>query len=164
MSHDHLYTPANHWGLDDARYAEITHALNALKPEFSFEKFGTERVEYREKKQPKPTPTERVPQAPTKVERVYTYIRDHQPVGNRAICNATGLDHRAVSSILNKLYHRGYLAKQELPDSGGRLLYSTVPEKPYSPSPPFGKASETALEGQGEAVQDEADIFSREVF
>lgn len=159
MSRDHLYTPANHWGLDDARYAEITYALNALKPEFSFEKFGTERVEYREKHQPKPVPTERMPQAPTKVQMVYNCIRDYQPIGTRAMRNMTNLGHREISSILAKLHRRGYIAKQEMPDGNGRMLYTIVPEKPYTARPTQVKSSVAALEGQGEAVQDEANTF-----
>lgn len=132
------FNPANHFGLDQAAYAEIEHALRALDPGFSMHRFVEDRPEFRQKVKAKPV-VEAAPAVPvkTKVARVYDYIAECQPASARAIRNATGLDHREISSVLNKLCRRGQLAKQPIPDGNGRMVYLTVPEKPYLPAERF---------------------------
>lgn len=133
------FNPANHFGLDQESYSEIERALRALDPGFSMHRFVEDRPEFRERVKAKPVVVETVPATPvkTKVARVYDYIAACQPASARAIRNATGLDHREISSVLNKLCRRGQLAKQPIPDGNGRMVYLTVPEKPYLPAERF---------------------------
>jgi len=143
------FNPANHFGLDQESYSEIEHALRALDPGFSMHRFVEDRPEFHQKVKAKPVVIEATPVAPvkTKVARVYDYIAECQPASARAIRNATGLDHREISSVLNKLCRRGQLAKQPIPDGNGRMVYLIVPEKPYLSAEKFQSCNGTTEDG-----------------